>query len=52
MKDFKAGQLLACLLNILTAIQQIALPQGTPIRYLKAIIWDRAGDNAMAQDRF
>ncbi len=52
LKDFNGGQVLACLLNILTAMQQIALPQGTPITYLKALIWDRTGDDAMAQDRF
>jgi hypothetical protein len=52
LKDFKGGQVLACLLNILTAMEQIALPQGTPISYLKSLIWDRDGDDAMAQDRF
>lgn len=52
LKDFNGGRSLACLLNILTAMQQLNLPQGTPITYLKSVIWDRAGDNAMAQDRF
>jgi hypothetical protein len=52
LKDFNAGQVLACLLNILTAMDQIALPQKTPIHYLKSLIWDQKGDNAMAQDRF
>ena len=52
LKDFNSGQSLACLLNILTAMQQLNLPQGTPVTYLKSVIWDRTGDNAMAQDRF
>jgi hypothetical protein len=52
LKDFNGGQVLACLLNILTAMDQIALPQKTPIHYLKSLIWDQKGDNAMAQDRF
>ena len=52
LKDFNSGQTLACLLNILTAMQQMNLPHGTPITYLKSVIWDRTGGNAMAQDRF
>ena len=46
------GLLLACLLNITTAMQQIHLPQGTPLDYIKRVIWDRSGEFAMAQDRF
>ena len=39
---------IACLLNILTAMQDIDLPQLTPLDYLREIIWD----DTMAQDRF
>jgi hypothetical protein len=39
---------LAALLNITTAMSQIFLPTGTPLGYLKQIIWD----DSMAQDRF
>jgi hypothetical protein len=46
------GAILACLLNITTAMQQFNLPQKTPIDYLKRIIWDDQGEFAMAQDRF
>jgi hypothetical protein len=39
---------LACLLNILTIMKDIDLPQRTPLDYLRELIW---GDT-MAQDRF
>jgi len=39
---------ISCLLNILTALQDIDLPQFTPLDYLREIIWD----GTMAQDRF
>jgi hypothetical protein len=39
---------LAALLNITTAMQEIALHDGTPLDYLKQIIWD----DTLAQDRF
>lgn len=39
---------LACLLNLFTAMSQIHLPQGSPLDYLRELIWDRT----MAQDRF
>jgi hypothetical protein len=39
---------IACLLNVLTAMQDIDLPQLTPLDYLREIIWD----DTMAQDRF
>jgi len=46
------GLILACLLNITTAMQQIHLPQRTPFDYLKRVIWDRDGESKLAQDRF
>ena len=39
---------LAAILNITTALSQIHLPQGTPMDYLKEMIWD----TSMKQDRF
>ena len=53
MED-QGGEILACLLNITTAMQQIQLPQQTAIDYLKRIIWDRDPKSPVhiAQDRF
>jgi hypothetical protein len=51
MED-QGGELLACLLNITSAMQQIHLPQQTPFDYLKRVIWDRTGEFAIAPDRF
>jgi|SRR5215472_14288789 hypothetical protein len=45
------GLVLACLLNITAAMKQILLPQGTPLDYIKQIIWNDA-QFPMAQDRF
>jgi len=42
------GPVLACLLNITTAMKAITLPQGNPLQYFKELIWDKS----MAQDRF
>ena len=39
---------LAALLNITTAMNQILLPQGTPLNYFKRIKWDES----FSQDRF
>jgi hypothetical protein len=41
---------LACLLNLCEAMSQIALPQRTPLDYIKQIRWD--APYAPAQDRF
>ena len=48
----EGGAVLACLLNITTAMEQIHLPQKTAFDYLKRVIWDTQGPFAMAQDRF
>jgi hypothetical protein len=42
------GGVLACLLNITTAMEQIHLPSGTPLDYFQELVWD----DSMAQDRF
>jgi hypothetical protein len=41
---------LACLLNICEAMGQIALPNRTPLSYMKQLLWE--GNFAPAQDRF
>ena len=46
------GAILACLLNITTAMQQINLPQKTALEYLKRIIWENQDEFAMGEDRF
>jgi hypothetical protein len=53
MED-QEGNILACLLNITTAMQQIQLPQQSPFDYLKRVVWDRDPNSPthMAQDRF
>jgi hypothetical protein len=45
-----APKSLACILNLCEAMSQINLSLGTPLTYLKELIWD--GANAPAQDRF
>lgn len=52
LEDFQNGEVLACLLNITTAMSQLFLPAGTPLDYLKMINWELAGDFKIAQDRF
>ena len=52
LEDTNGGEILACLLNITTAMDQIQLPQGTALDYFRAVIWDLQGDAAMARDRF
>lgn len=42
---------LACYFNLVTAMSQIHLPVGTPLAYMKELIWDDP-NFAMAQDRF
>ena len=49
-KLLEAEEPLACLLNLCDAMSQIALPQGTPLDYIKQIRWD--APYAPAQDRF
>src|SRR5712691_4299928 len=46
---------LACLWNLMTAMRDIDLPSGTPLTYLKQLIWEDMPDRnifAPAQDRF
>ncbi len=46
----KTERSLACLLNLCEALSQVALPQGTPLDYMKQLRWDLPF--APAQDRF
>jgi hypothetical protein len=39
---------LACFFNLVTAMSQIHLPEGTPLDYIRELIWD----DTMQQDRF
>jgi hypothetical protein len=39
---------LACFFNLITAMAQIHLPVGTPVDYIRELIWDES----MKQDRF
>lgn len=39
---------LACFFNLVTAMSEIYLPSGTPLDYIRELIWDQT----MAQDRF
>jgi hypothetical protein len=41
------GAVLACYFNLTTAMEEIQLPQLTPMDYIKELIWEK-----MAQDRF
>lgn len=43
-------KVLACLLNLAEAMNQISLPQGTPLDYIKELRWN--APCAAAQDRF
>jgi hypothetical protein len=52
LEDEQDGVILACLLNITTAADQIFLPHGTVLDYFKQIIWDLTGESQMASDRF
>lgn len=52
LEENRGGIVLACLLNITTAMRQIQLPQRTPLDYIKQVIWDSDGDFAITQDRF
>jgi hypothetical protein len=52
LKEVQGGAVLACLLNITTAMSQILLPQRTALDYLKMIRWELSGPYPMAQDRF
>jgi hypothetical protein len=47
----EGGEVLACLLNITTAMQQIHLPKKTAFEYLERVIWDNP-KFPMAKDRF
>jgi hypothetical protein len=52
LKERQGGAVLACLLNIATAMGQIHLPHHTVLDYMKGLIWEFEGPDAMAQDRF
>lgn len=47
-------EVLACFLNLVTALSQIQLPAGTPLDYIKQLIWDNSNslNQQPKQDRF
>jgi hypothetical protein len=47
LQERESGAVLACLLNIATAMEQIFLPVGNALQYLKTLVWDQ-----LASDRF
>jgi hypothetical protein len=47
VEEQAAGEWLACLLNITSALDQIHLPIGTALDYFRTVVWDR-----LAPDRF
>lgn len=43
---------LACYFNLVTAMSQINLPSGTPLDYLRELVWENSIGQGMKQDRF
>jgi hypothetical protein len=43
---------LACFFNLVTAMSQVFLPIGTPLDYIRELIWDDSEQQGMKQDRF
>jgi hypothetical protein len=43
---------LACYFNLMTAMSQIKFPLGTPLNYLRELVWENAAGQGMKQDRF
>lgn len=48
----KQPAVLACFFNLATAMSQIFLPVGTPLGYIRELIWDDAKQQGIKQDRF
>ena len=51
LEDREGGAVLACLLNLTTAMDQIQLQSGTVLDYFKEISWQAGGSFALTQDR-
>jgi hypothetical protein len=43
---------LACFFNLVTAMSQISFPVGTPLDFIRELIWDDSGKQGMKPDRF
>lgn len=52
LTEYKNGGVSACLLNLLTSMEQTNFNTGTALDLLHEIIWDRSGPFAIAPDRF
>jgi hypothetical protein len=48
----KQPAVLACFFNLVTAMSQIFLPIGTPLDYIRELIWDDSKQQGMKPDRF
>lgn len=48
----KQPPVLACFMNLVTAMSQMYLPVGTPLDYIQEPIWDDSQQQGMKQDRF
>jgi hypothetical protein len=48
----KHPAVLACFFNLVTAMSQIFLPIGTPLDYIRELIWDDSKQQGMKPDRF
>lgn len=48
----KQPAVLACFFNLVTAMSQIFLPVGTPLDYIRQLIWDDSEQQGMKPDRF
>lgn len=48
----KQPAVLACFFNLVTAMSQIFLPVGTPLDYIREVIWDDSQQQGMKPDRF
>ena len=51
LTEVASGAVSACMLNLLTSMEQAPLPRGSVLGYVKEIVWDRTGMKAMAPDR-
>jgi hypothetical protein len=48
----KQPAVLACFFNLVTAMSQVFLPIGTPLDYIRELIWDDSEQQGMKPDRF
>jgi len=49
LEDFQKGEVLACLLNLMTAMEQAQLSQGTALSWMHSLDWDTTGPRPSLQ---